>query len=1000
MRADGRKAARGVVRTLKVTGIALLLTVVLVGGAVVLWVREVIKRAPDIRALSFRPQGFATTIYDRNGNVTEKLVMEGANREEAVYDEIPEDLINAFIAVEDERFWENSGIDIRAILRAVKGVLTGDSSAGGGSTITQQLIKNSVFGGGMERTFRERLERKIQEQYLAVELTRQSDKKTIMTNYLNTINLGSNTLGVKVAARRYFDKELKDLTLSECAVLAGITKNPSRLNPLSGAGENKVRRQRILDKMEEQGMISSQEKEEALADDVYSRIQDVDVETRAEATPYTYFTDEVIDQVIQAMTQKLGYSEELAKKMIYSGGLSVYTTQDASMQAIVDEEINNPDNYDKTSWSGDYRLSVRHEDGSLSHYSWQDVAAFAQVRLKREEAGLYRDQETLRGDVEQFKDYVTEAGDRVEGENLAVVAQPQVSFVLMDQYTGQVLAVNGGRGEKKASRTLNRATGSLRQPGSVFKVLTAFAPALDGKNATLATVYYDEPYRWDKKEFRNWYGRYYGYSTVREAITYSMNIPAVRCMMETVSPQMGVWYARNLGITTLSEQDYNPSTALGGITDGVTNLELTAAFGAIGAKGVYTKPVFFTKVLDHDGNLLLENVQESHQALKPETAFLLTDAMRDVMNGSSKFAATAISPTGRRAALSSMTAAGKSGTTTGSKDLWFVGYTPYYTAGIWSGNDENQPITGKTSYHKDIWKRIMDRVHEGLENRGFDVPQGVTKSYVCRKSGKLALWGVCDGDPRGNAIYSEYFAPGTAPKISCDVHQKAVVCLESQGLATDSCPEVEEKVFLAVPDDSGMTEDSRLLMPQTCPLHPQEELSESEEDGLWESWSDEQWESWEHEEWNLWEEWQGGWNHDYEWEETPDQEETDSSLEETGDDGQEGGNSQEDGDSQGGENGGSQGSGGSQGGGSGQGVGTNQGSGGSQGSGTNQGSGGGQGSGTNQGSGGGQEGGSGQGSGNSQGSGGVQDSGQEESSSIQETESGWGVVFPWWNMAP
>ncbi len=248
--------------------------------------------------------------------------MEGANREEASYEEFPEHLKNAFIAIEDERFWENNGIDIRAILRAVKGVITGDSSAGGGSTITQQLIKNSVFEGGMEKTFKERLERKLQEQYLAVELTKVSDKETILTNYLNTINLGSNTLGVKVAARRYFDKELRELTLSECAVLAGITKNPSRLNPLAGAEENAMRRKRILDKMEEQGMITPEEKEEALADDVYSRIQNVDVMTRAEATPYSYFTDQVISQVTEAMTQKLGYSRELARKMIYSGGLS------------------------------------------------------------------------------------------------------------------------------------------------------------------------------------------------------------------------------------------------------------------------------------------------------------------------------------------------------------------------------------------------------------------------------------------------------------------------------------------------------------------------------------------------------------------------------------------------------------------------------------------------------------------------------------------------------
>lgn len=861
MKTGRKRALKICLRILAVCFLLVLTVAAVTVGVGLVWVKRIASQAPDIRVLSFRPQEFATAVYDREGNLVERLVMEGANREEASYEEIPEDLANAFIAIEDERFWENSGIDIRSILRAAKGVLTGNSSAGGGSTITQQLIKNSVFEGGMEKTFREKLERKIKEQYLALELTKISDKETILTNYLNTINLGANTLGVKVAARRYFDKELGELTLSECAVLAGITQNPSRLNPLTGAEENAARRRRILDKMEEQGMITAQEKEEALADPVYDRIKNVDTAARGETTPYSYFTDEVIGQVTDALTEKLGYSKELAKKMIYSGGLSIYTTQDPAMQEIVDQEVNNPENYGRTLWSADYRLTVRRPDGSMSNYSEKDVQAFCQA-----ESGayteLYQSQEALAADVDRFREHILESGDTVEGETLTAVAQPQVSFVLMDQFTGQVLAVSGGRGEKLASRTLNRATDSLRQPGSVFKVLTAFAPALDGKNATLATVYYDEPYSVGAKSFRNWYGRFYGYSSIREAIVYSMNIVAVRCMVETVSPQLGVWYARNLGLSTLSENDYNPSTALGGITDGVSNLELTAAFGAIGAQGVYTRPSFFTRVLDHDGNVLLENQPESYQALKPETAFLLTDAMKDSMKGQSKFAVTTISPTGRRASLDSMTAAGKSGTTTGSRDLWFVGYTPYYTAGIWSGNDDNQPIEGTTSYHKDIWKKIMERVHEGLENKDFPVPPSVSRSYVCRKSGKLAVWGVCDADPRGNAIYSEYFGEDTSPKVYCDVHVKIPVCVESGKAAVEGCPETEERVFLVVPEGGGETEDTLFAVPESCTIHEgaEEESSEVLEGEEWESSVD----------WDLWEEWMEegetwDWNDGWEW---------------------------------------------------------------------------------------------------------------------------------------
>lgn len=843
---------------IKILKIGLLLILVCFIGtacAGAFWAKKVIEEAPDISALSFRPQGFATTVYDRDGNITERLVMEGANREEAEYEELPKNLVNAFIAIEDERFWENNGIDLRAILRAAKGVLTGDSSAGGGSTITQQLIKNSVFNGGMEKTFDEKLKRKLQEQYLAVELTKISDKKTIMANYLNTINLGSNTLGVKVAARRYFDKDLEELTLSECAVLAGITQNPSKLNPLTGAEENAARRKRILEKMEEQGMISPQEKEEALADDVYSRIQDINIETKAQATPYSYFTDEVINQVIQEMSSRLGYSEELARKMIYSGGLSIYTTQSPNLQKIVEEEVNNPQNYKETLFSADYRLTVRHLDGSISNYSERDIQAVCQSNTSKELVSLYTDQELIQQEVELFKAATLTKEDEIQGEYLTIVIQPQVSFVLLNQYTGEILAISGGRGEKTGNRTFNRATDSLRQPGSIFKVITSFAPALDGKNASLATVYYDEPYTAGKKSFRNWYGRFFGYSNIRDAIAYSMNIVAVRCMVETVSPQMGVWYAKNLGISTISENDYNPSTALGGITDGVSNLELTAAFGAIGAGGLYTKPVFFTKVLDHDGNVLLENKPETHQALKPETAFLLTDAMKDVMTGKNKFAVNPVNPTGRRAALASMSAAGKSGTTTNNKDLWFVGYTPYYTAGIWSGNDDSQPITGNTSYHKDIWKKIMDRVHEGLENTGFLVPPGINRYQVCRKSGKLAIEGVCDRDPRGNAIYTEYFAQGTEPTSSCDVHVKASICIESEGIATEFCPEIEEKVFLVLPQSGGETEDSQYSLPELCPFHPDEasvvEPSNEEDEKFWEEWRN-SFKKWEQFDWTNW----------------------------------------------------------------------------------------------------------------------------------------------------
>ena len=790
-------------------------------------VKGIIDSAPDINIDSIVPQGIATTVYDSQGNLTDTLVTAGSNRDPATYEELPQDLIDAFVAIEDSRFWQHNGIDLRSIVRAAVGVFTGNSSAGGGSTITQQLIKNNVFDGGRETSFGEQLERKLQEQYLAVQLTKTMDRKLILTNYLNTINLGNNTLGVKVAARRYFNKEVSELTLSECAVIAGITQNPSRLNPISGREANEEKRKVILQYMYEQGYITKEEQEEALADNVYDRIQDVDALTKEESTPYSYFTDELIGQVRDALMEELKYTETQASNLLYSGGLQIYTTQDPDLQAIVDEEVNNPDNYSVVRYSMEYRLSVTHADGETRHYSQNNIRTWHREVLG--DTGfnaLYDSEEEARSDAEAYKAYLLQDGDEVIAESVTITLQPQVSFVLMDQATGEVKAISGGRGEKTANLTLNRATNVPRQPGSTFKVISAFAPALDTCGATLGTVYYDAPYTVGAKSFRNWYsGGYQGYSSIRDGIIYSMNIVAVRCMMETVTPQLGVEYAQNFGITTMTSSDLNAATALGGLTEGVTNLELTAAFASIANQGVYTEPIFFTRILDRNGKVLIENEPETRQVLKDSTAFLLTDAMKDSMISNRKFARPGAGPssTSTRAKLDGMSCAGKSGTTTNNVDLWFVGFTPYYTAGVWSGYDLNQTMNRNvegTSYHKDIWKKIMTRVHEGLSDPGFSVPDSIETAQICRKSGKLAIPGVCDHDQRGNAVYTEYFAKGTAPTEVCSVHTTATVCSESGQLLTEFCPAGESRVFISLPaGESGPTDDSYFAMPGSCTVH-------------------------------------------------------------------------------------------------------------------------------------------------------------------------------------
>ena len=609
--------------------------------------KGIIDAAPEIDVASIEPSGYATMVYDSKGNLTETLVKSGSNRLEATYEELPQCLIDAFVAIEDSRFWSHHGVDLRSMIRAAVGILT-NNPAGGGSTLTQQLIKNNIFAGGNEDSFGEKLERKLQEQYLALQLEKIMDKEIILKNYLNTINLGNNTLGVKSAAKRYFGKDVSDLTLSEATVIAGITQNPTKYNPLSEKGQknNEEKRRVILQYMYEQGKISKEDQEEALADDVYSRIQNVDLVTQESQNPYSYFTDELTEQVMTALQEKLGYTESQASNLLYAGGLSIYTTQDPDLQAIVDEEVNNPDNYDVVYYSVDYRLSIQHEDETVTNYSDETMKTYYRTDLGQTSYdGLFKTKEEADAAIAAYKSAMTKEGDTVLGEVVYYILQPQVSFVLMDQHTGYVKAVNGGRGTKEISLSLNRATNTLRQPGSTFKVLTAFAPALDTCGATLSTVYYDAPYTVGQKTFRNWYAKkgYMGYSTIRDGIVYSMNIVAVRCMMETVTPQLGVEYARNFGITSLTETDYNAATALGGITKGVSNLELTGAYAAIANGGIYTKPVFFTKILDHNGKVLLENEPQTKRVLKDSTAFLLTDALAESMESSRMYASPGVS---------------------------------------------------------------------------------------------------------------------------------------------------------------------------------------------------------------------------------------------------------------------------------------------------------------------------------------------------------------------
>lgn len=795
--------------------VCFLAAIVIGGCAGVGILKGIIDDAPDINDIDPTPTGYLSVVLDDQGNEIATLVASGSNRVYVTLDKIPVDLQHAFVAIEDERFYEHNGIDIKGIIRAgFTGLTTGHFSQGA-STITQQLLKNNVFEGWTNESWSEKVERKIQEQYLAVQLSKVKSKEWVLENYLNSINLGQNTLGVQSAARRYFGKDVSDLTLSESAVIAGITKSPSAYNPVSHPEKNAERRKLVLKNMKEQGYISDKEYEEALADDVYSRIQQVNVEY-VDTNPNSYFIDALIDQVVQDLVEKKGYTDTQAYKAIYNSGLTIESTQNMAMQEICDEEANNPDNYSgDVEYSFSYRLTVNKADGTTQNYSEQTMLAYYQNADSNYDIN-FSSVEDAQAAIDAYKAEILEDGDTIPDgwESVIFTLQPQTAMTIIDQSTGEVKAIVGGRGDKTGSRTLNRATDTARQPGSTFKILAAYAPALDTAGMTLATVQDDAPFTYSNgTSLRNYDNSYRGFTTLRYAITKSINVVTVKTLTD-ISPQVGYDYLENFGFTTLDQKDIVQSLALGGITNGVTNLELTAAYATIADGGTYTRPRFYTRILDHDGNVLIDNTAETHTVLKETTAFLLTDAMKDVVTVG----------TGSRAAFSGQAIAGKTGTTTKNRDALFAGYTPYYTCVVWCGYDDNSPQnkSGQTNAPKNLWRNVMSRIHEGLEYKDFSQPDGIVTATVCKKSGKLAVEGLCDCDPRGSMVETEYFAAGTEPTEVCDHHISATICTASGLLANEFCPAENRQTSVYIIGGSPNTEDGPYLLTDTqnqCTLH-------------------------------------------------------------------------------------------------------------------------------------------------------------------------------------
>lgn len=763
----GKRAHVSFIRVLFVSLITLCVIIGCIGiGAF----RGIIDNAPDVDDVDISPLGYATFLYDGDGNQLRKLTAPDSNRLPVSIDKIPVDLQHAVVAIEDERFYEHNGIDVRGILRAfVKNITSGGLSEGA-STITQQLLKNNVFTNWTnESTWLERFTRKFQEQYLAIQIEEKiQDKNIILENYLNTINLGAGAYGVQAASKQYFNKDVWDLNLSECATLAGITQNPTQFNPIEHPEANARRRKEVLNHMLEQQYITQEQYDQVINDNVYEEIQAAQaVQAETADTIYSYFEDELIDQVISDLMNIKGYTRIQAQNLVYSGGLEIHTTQDQHIQSILDEEYANPENYpENTQYALDYALTVKNPQGEEVNYSKEMMNLYFQNEDPEFDL-LFSSQEEGQGYVDRYKQSILADGSTVVAERVNFAPQPQSSMSIIDQHTGYVKAIVGGRGEKTASLTLNRATDTTRQPGSTFKIVSTYAPALNEKGMTLATTFEDEPYNYpDGSPVENASKSYGGTTTIRRAIQSSINVVAVKCL-EEVTPELGLQYLDNFGFTTLAHgteadidengtiwSDANLPMALGGLTHGVTNVELCAAYAAIANQGNYIEPLYYTKILDHNGNVLIEKTSAGRSVIKESTAWLLTSAMEDVVKHG----------TGTACQLDNMTVAGKTGTTDDYNDLWFVGYSPYYTCAVWSGFDNNEKLPDDYSreFHKNLWKKVMTRVHDGLPDKDFEMPSTVEKISICAETGLLPRAG-CD-------VITEYFDIGDVPTDYCDQH--------------------------------------------------------------------------------------------------------------------------------------------------------------------------------------------------------------------------------------
>lgn len=729
-------------------------------GAVIGIAKAFVDTAPTLDLAALDAQDKTSFIYDSEGN----LITDYKGTEDRIMvsiDEIPEMLQNAFIAVEDARFYEHNGVDVKRIAGALVANFTSGSTQGG-STITQQLIKQTVLSS--EQSYK----RKLQEAYLAMELETRYTKKQILESYLNTIFLGGSYYGVRVAAYGYFGKELDQLTLRECAMLAGLTRSPNYYNPRSnfytrnteGSNTPDITNNRtdyVLRQMRENGLITAQQYNAALDRSTASVLEKSPASTDMYA--YPHYVEYAISDVVDTFLDLNGLEDTSANRYamenkLRTGGYSVYLCLDTEIQEIVEDTLANWSDYPRLRDPSDKVYQSRNADGTYTE-----------------------------------------------------IEQPQAAACVFDYRTGELKAIVGGRYKPTTRKTLNRASGMTMPVGSSIKPLTVYAPAID-LGASPASIAYNMPVPisgWkDSSGKDSWPknyggGGYKGPQSFRSALRNSYNTAAAQILMTYVGVSRSVEYLHLMGIPDKNINADPFGLALG--SSGITPVQMAVAFGTIANKGVYQQPLSFSRIVDSNGNVVVDmhQQQDRHQVFKPSTAYLVVDMLKEAVQ----------SGTGTKAKISSQVVAGKTGTNSDSKGVFFAGMTGWYSASVWIGHDNYKALSSKATGGNaaaPLWQSFMEKIHKAKNLDSREIIDGTPSDYnlvrvtTCGVSGHLAT-DACYNDVNGYKTITDYWSADSVPTAYCSMHKSVSICTESGLLATDYCPSysVESRGIVLIP---------------------------------------------------------------------------------------------------------------------------------------------------------------------------------------------------------